>query len=223
MSFIRVLAVALLPCAALVACESHNTVAVGGSNGATVRLVNATSSKLDLLVNDQAVAGNGSLAFGASSSCTSVDLTNGTVGVRVTGFATNLPFVPALAVGGKYLLVAYPDAVGAIQLAVVPQTFTPTSTRTALAVFEGVPSTVTGNYDVHVTTPAAALATPTFRNLGFGFSTPFFDAAAGAWQVRLTDAGTVNVVIDAGSYTLAANTTYLLVIALPNPILATGC
>jgi hypothetical protein len=86
-----------------------------------------------------------------------------------------------------------------------------------------VPSTVTGNFDVYITTPAAPLATPTFRNLTFGFSTPFFDTAAGATRVRLTDAGTLDVVIDAGTFTLAANTTYLLAIVLPNPILATGC
>jgi hypothetical protein len=223
MSFRRVLAVALFPCAVLAACESHNTVAVGGSNGATVRLVNATGSSLDLVVNGVAATGNRALAFGVSSACTTVDVTSGSIAVRVTDSTTNLPFTPILAVGGTYLVLAYPNAAGAIQLSTVTQNFTPISVRSALAVFEGVPSTVTGNYDVYVTTPAAALTTPDFRNLTFGFGTPFFDRLPGATQVRLTDAGTQNVVIDAGSFTLAANKTYLLAIVLPTPFLATGC
>jgi hypothetical protein len=223
MSFRRVVAIALVPCAVLAACESHHTVGVGGSTGATVRLVNATGSRLDLLVNDQVATGNGGLAFGVSSTCTNVDIANGSIGVRVTGSTTNILFSPALAIGGRYLVLAYPDAVGAIQLSTVAQNLAPTSGRSALAVFEGVPSTVAGNYDVFITTPAAALATPTFRNLTFGFGTPFFDVPAAATQVRLTDAGTQNVVIDAGSRTLTANTTHLLAIVLPTPILATGC
>src|SRR3977135_1439835 len=84
MSLLRVLAVALLPCAALVACESHNTVAVAGGNGATVRLVNASSAKLDLVVNGLAATGDRALAFGVSSTCTVVDVTSGTVAIRIT-------------------------------------------------------------------------------------------------------------------------------------------
>jgi hypothetical protein len=223
MSLLRVLAVALLPCAALVACESHNTVAVAGGNGATVRLVNASSSKLDLVVNGFAATGDRALAFGVSSTCTVVDVTSGAVAIRITDSTTNFPFTPTFVVGGKYLLIAYPDANGVIQLSTVTQTLTPISIRSALAVFQGVPSTVTGNYDVYITTPAAPLTTPDFRNLSFGFGTPFFEVLSRATQVRLTDAGTQNIVIDAGSFTLAANTTYLLAIVLPTPFLATGC
>jgi hypothetical protein len=223
MSFRRVIAVALLPCAALAACESHDTVAFGGATGATVRLINASSSKLDLVVNGVAASGDRALAFGVSSACTIFDVTSGTVAVRVTDSTTTLPFTPTFAVGGKYLLIAYPNANGAIQLSTVTQDSALISIRSALAVFEGVPSTVTGNYDVYITTPAAPLTTPDFRNLTFGFATPFFDRPTGATQVRLTDAGTFNVVIDAGSFTLAANTTYLLAIVLPSPFLATGC
>jgi hypothetical protein len=215
--------VALLPCALLTACESHNTVAIAGGNGVTVRLVNATSSNVDLLVNDAAPSGNRAIPFGASSTCTTVDVTSSTVAVSASGTVTSLPTSPGLAAGGKYLLVAYLDASGNMQLATIAQTTTPIILRSSLVVFEGVPSTVTGNYDVYITTPAAALVTPTFRNLTFGFATPFFDVAAGATQVRLTNAGTQAVVIDAGSFTLAANTTYLLTIALPNSFLATGC
>ena len=224
MSFRRIVAIALLPCAVVAACESHNTVAVAGGNGATVRLVNATSSNVDLLVNNAAPSGNRAIPFGASSTCTTVDVTSSTVAISASsGTVTNLPTSPGLAAGGKYLLVAYLDASGNLQLATIAQNTTPIILRSSLAVFEGVPSTVTGNYDVYITTPAAALVTPTFRNLTFGFATPFFDVAAGATQVRLTNAGTQAVVIDAGSFTLAANTTYLLTIALPNSFLATGC
>src|SRR5205814_867385 len=84
MSLRRVFAVALLPCAVLAACESHPIVAVAGGNGATVRLVNASSAKLDLLVNGVAATGNRALAFGVSSACTVVDVTSGSVAVRVT-------------------------------------------------------------------------------------------------------------------------------------------
>jgi hypothetical protein len=225
MSLRRVLAVALLQCVVLAACETRNGIVVAGAggNGATVRLINATSSRLDLVVNGVAASGNRALPFGVSSSCTNVDVASGTVAVRVADSTTNLPFTPTLAAGGRYLVLAYPDAEGAIQLSTVTQDSNLVSIRSELAVFEGVPSTVTGNYDVYITAPAAALTTPDFRNLSFGFGTPFFDVPPRATQVRLTNAGTQNVVIDAGSFTLAANTVHLLAVVLPTPFLATGC
>ena len=51
----------------------------------------------------------------------------------------------------------------------------------------------------------------------------FIETAAGDMQVRLTDAGTTNVAADAGTRTLAAGQTYLLVIATPSSFLAPGC
>ena len=223
MSFRRVLAVALLTCAALAACESRPTVAFAGGNGAAVRLVNASSSHLDLLLNGVAPSGNRALAFGTSSTCTVVDVTSDSVAVRITDSTTTIPFTPTFAVGGRYLLIAYPNANGVIQLSTVTQDSNLVSLRSELAVFEGVPSTVTGNYDVYITAPAGALVTPTFRNLSFGFGTPFFDVAPRVTQVRLTNAGTQSVVIDAGTFALAANTVYLLAVVLPTPFLATGC
>ena len=224
MSLRPALAIALLTCAALAACESRlTTVAVAGGNGAMVRLVNASSSKLDLVVNGAVASGNRALPFGISSSCTIVDVTSDSVAVRVTDSTTTIPFTRSFAVGGKYLLIAYPNANGAVQTSTVTQDSNLVSLRSELAVFEGVPSTVTGNYDVYITPPAEALVTPTSRNLSFGFGTPFFDVLPRATQVRLTNAGTQSAVIDAGTFTLAANTVYLLAVVLPNPILATGC
>jgi hypothetical protein len=152
-----------------------------------------------------------------------VDVTSSTVAVRITDSTTTIPFTPTFVAGGKYLLIAYPNSNGVVQLSTVTQDSNLVSLRSELAVFEGVPSTVTGNYDVYITAPADALVTPTFRNLSFGFGTPFFDVLPRATQVRLTNAGTQLVVIDAGTFTLAANTVYLLAVVLPTPFLATGC
>jgi hypothetical protein len=223
MSLSRVIALAFVPVAALTACDYNPVIAGGAQIGATVRFVNATSRSLDVEVGGHVATGNASIPFGGSSACINADPLNPGIVVRATGTTTSLGFAPSLAGGGNYTAVAF-DNSGATQFALTSWGFKPTSGNSGLSVFDAIPPTgLTSSFDVYVTAPAAALGTPAFRNLTFGSATPFFETVAGATQVRLTVAGTQNVVVDAGSRTLAAGQSYLLVLATPSSVLATGC
>jgi hypothetical protein len=216
----RVFAFVLL--AGLVACESHDIIGVGGQNRATVRVVNATSAALDVVTNGIVSSGNGALAYGTSSTCISVDPTAPNLVLRPTGSTTPITgTLPTLATGGTYVVIAYPGLSSAATFATLSGTFTPTSGRSGLRVFDAVQTST--NYDVYVTAPGAALGTPVFTNLGFSFSTPFFETDAGVRQIRFTDVNTQNVAIDAGTQTLVANKNAMLVLALPTTFLVATC
>ncbi len=60
--------------------------------------------------------------------------------------------------------------------------------------------------DVHVTDGVAALATPTYSNVGFGTVTAYGARALGAANVRLTAAGTLTAVGAAAGFTMQAGT-----------------
>ncbi len=221
MSFLsRASAFALL--VAVAACETRGVVGVGGQTGATIRVVNATSSPIDVVTSGVVSAGNAALGYGASSTCFSVDPATPNLVVRVTGSTTPISgILPPLAAGSTYTLITYPGPVGAPTFVTLSGSFTPSVGRSGLRIFDAIQTST--NYDVYVTAPGAALGTPVFANLGYSFSTPFFETDAGARQVRFTNANTQNVVIDAGTQTLVANKNATLVLALPTTFLVASC
>jgi hypothetical protein len=223
MSLRRLTVIAILSFVVL-ACDTHDVTGVGGTGGGgtTVRVVNATPAALDVAAGGQVLPANSNLGYGARSTCLSVDAANPGMSIRPTGTSAGLAgFSANFAAGGSYLVIAYPGAFGATAFATLSGAFTPSSGRSGLRVFDALQSAT--NFDVYVTAPGAALVNPTVINLGYGFATPFIETAAGDTQVRLTDAGTTNVAADAGTRTLAAGQTYLLVVATPSSFLTPGC
>lgn len=206
---------ALLFAAALSACDTGVTsTGLAGGNAATVRVVNATATSLDVASSGSVAAGNANLAFGAPSTCTTTDATTPNLTVRNSGSATALAgFSPAFAAGSKYIVLAY-DANGVTQfITFATSTFTPGSGKGGLKVVDVAPGT--GNFDVYVTAPGAALGAVSATSLSSGGSTNFFSVDAGTQQVRLTNSGTQTVAFIAGSQSFTAGRNYVLVIAPP--------
>ncbi len=205
------------------------TVTDGTLTNAKIRLANATATPLNLLQNGTALTGASSIAFGASSSCSSVNAATPLLSVTQAGSTTALTgFAPALTAGNSFNFVAYPNAAGAVQFATLSNTYTPTAGQAGLRVFNATSSAA--GYDVFVTAAGAALGTATTSNTLAGASSSFVSVPAGASQVRVTGTGSTTVLLDAGAQTFTAGQNATLIIAppavgttVPRAFLVSGC
>jgi hypothetical protein len=196
---------------------------------ATVSLANATSSTLNLMENGVALTNGSALAFGASSSCTSVPAATPGLSVTQGSSTTGLTgFSPALTAGTSYTIIAYPVATSGTSFATLNNTFAPASGQAGLRVFNATSATTA--FDVYATAPGAALGTATAANVAAGASSSFVSVPAGATEIRLTNTGSASVLLDLGSLTLTAGKNLTLVIAppvagstAPRAFLVTGC
>jgi hypothetical protein len=211
----QVIALAMLSCLALAACDTGSGIlGVGGGRGATVRIVNASGVALDLTSNGQVVGGSGHVPAGAITSCLRIDPSLATVGLRRSGETSDIPgFAPVFAVGGVYTVIAFPGIAGAIATSTTSDIFTPATGLSGLRIFDAAPDL--GTLDVYVTLPGEPLSVPSSASVGFGGSTGFFDVNPGTSQVRFTIATTPVLVFDAGQITLAPGQNSTLVLAQP--------
>jgi hypothetical protein len=185
-----------------------------GLTNATVRLVNATGTALNLLQSGTALSGGSNIAFGASSACSSVNATTPALTVTQAGSSTALPgFAPTFTVGNSFTVVAFPNATGGVQFATLANAFTPTAGQAGLRVFNA--TTATTGYDMFLTAVGAILGTPTVSNVLAGAGSSFISVPVGASQIRLTSTGSTTVLLDVGSQTFTAGQTMTLVIAPP--------
>jgi hypothetical protein len=181
---------------------------------ANVRLANASASSLSLLKSGTALAGSSDLAFGASSSCSSVNAATPALTVVQSGSTTPLPgFAPVLAVGGSYTFVGYPAIGGGVQFVTLSNAFTPAAGQAGFRVFNGIAGGT--GLDVFVTASGASLTTATVSNVVGGANSAFVSVPAGASQVRLTATGLTTVLLDLGSQTFTAAQNATLIIAPP--------
>ena len=179
---------------------------------ANVRFANATSNALSMLQSGNALAGATGIAFGASSSCSSVSATTPALTVVQVGSTTPLTgFTPTFQAGNTYTVVAWPNATSVVQFTTLGTTYAPTTGQAGLQIFNATGAA----YDVHVTTTGAPLATPTFPNVAAGTASAFASVVSGSSQVRITAPGSTTVVLDAGAQTFAAGQRTTLVIAPP--------
>jgi hypothetical protein len=189
------------------------TVTDAATVNATIRLANATNTGLDVLQGTTVLSGASNIAFGASSSCSSVNAATPGLTVRQTGTTTALPgFTPTLAVGNRYTIIAYPNATG-VSFATLTNTFTPTAGQAGLRVFNA--SGGATGLDVFVTASGAPLTTATVSNAANGAATSFVSVPAGSQQIRVTGTGLTTVLLDMGSQSLTAGQNATLVIAPP--------
>jgi hypothetical protein len=189
------------------------TVTDAATVNATIRLANATNTGLDVLQGTTVLSGASNIAFGASSSCSSVNAATPGLTVRQTGTTAALPgFTPTLAVGNSYTIIAYPNGTG-VAFATLTNTFTPTAGQAGLRVFNATGG-ATG-LDVFVTASGAPLAAATIANALTGVASSFVSVPAGSQQIRVTTTGLTTVLLDLGSQTLSAGQNATLVIAPP--------
>ncbi len=205
------------------------TIVDAATTNASVRVVNVTGTSLSVLQGGIALSGGSNLAFGASSSCASVNAATPGLTIIQAGSTTPLPgFTPTLQVGNSYTLAAYPTATGGVQFVTLGNTYTAASGQAGLRVFNAT-SAATG-FDVFVTASGAALTTATVTNVLSGASSSFVSVPAGTSQVRLTTTAGTIVLLDLGAQTFTAGQNATLVIAPPatgsttlRAFLANGC
>jgi hypothetical protein len=179
---------------------------------ANVRFANATANPLSLLQGTNPLTGATNLAFGTSSSCSSVSAATPALSVIQVGSTTPLTgFAPTFTAGNAYTIVAWPTSAGAVQFTTLGTAFTPTTGQSGFQVFNATGTA----YDVFVTAPGAVLGTATAANVAAGTSSTFTNIAAGSSQVRITAPNSTTVVLDAGAQTFAAGARSTLVIAPP--------
>jgi hypothetical protein len=179
-----------------------------------VRFVNATSLTFYLLMNGIVPAGNGSLAFGGTTSCQSVTALAPNLAVRVTGTTNNLQtFAPVFSAGRSYLVVATTGSNNLPAFLTLEGTFTPQTGQAGLRIANTTASDV--RYDVYVTAPGGALASPIVTALASGFVTNFMNVPVGARQIRLTQSPSAIVALDVGTVNFTAGQTWTLVIGEP--------
>ena len=212
--------------AAAGACSSDSplpTLGFGGSNSgvdtvsnARIRLVNATSTNLDLATSGVVAAGNAAIRFGEVSSCTPTNAVRPDLSVRVAGTLVPIPgLANAYQSGVSYTVIAYAST-GITQFATIADLFAPVLGEAALRVFNA--SSPGTSYDVYVTVPGASLDStpPAFSNVRAGTFSDFGNASAGTpRQVRITFAGSKNVLLDVGNTALIEGQVITLVIVAP--------
>lgn len=237
----RMLAVTTLVAAlaAAGACSSDNNplpiLGVGGGTRnvdtvglARVRLVNATGFVFDLVSGGVVAAGNAAIGFGEMSSCTPTNALLPDLSVRLASTISPLPglaptyqtgllgLAPAYQSGVNYTVVAFLGSTVATLFATTPDLFLPVEGAAALRVFNA--SNLGTSYDVYVTIPGAPIdaTPPAFADVRPGTFSDFGNADAGvARQVRITFAGSKNVLLDVRNTALIAGTSVTLVMVPP--------
>ena len=212
--------------ATLAACSSDNVLGVGLAGGgagtdslsnARIRVVNATSTSLDVATAGTVTTGNGPLGFGAASTCISANASTPNIAVRIAGTTSTVPgFATAYQAGVSYTVIAYTGATGTTQFTTIADTYTPASGQTAFRVFNA--GSATSSYDVYVTASGASLAAtpPIFGAVTAGSNSGFIDVSTtGSQQVRVTAAGSKTVLLDLGNVAFVAGQSVTLVLAPP--------
>lgn len=190
------------------------TITNTATTNATVRLINATSGALNFLENGTAVTGGNAIAYGASSSCVSVPVSNPGLTVTQSGSTTALAgFTPTLTAGTSTSFIAYNNATAGVSFATLGNAFTPASGQSGLRVFNA--TTGTTGFDVFVTALNAVLGTATATNVLAGASSAFVSVPAGSQQIRIATTGGTTIALDLGAQTLTAGQNYTVVIAPP--------
>lgn len=186
---------ALASAAVLVACsdDDNDSTGPGNNDNTTVRFFNATGGglALDIAENGTVGTGNSNIAFGAASSCTSVNNANPQLSIRPTGSTTSLTgFTPSFAANKSYTVL-----VGGTQASPTFTTFddafTSPGTSAAVRIINATTAatTGTGNWDVYVN-PGTTLGTPNASAVGRNTASSYITVPAGqANTLRLTNAG----------------------------------
>jgi hypothetical protein len=204
----------LLLLTALVGCDTNGTLGGIGTTTADVRVLNASTTSIDLL-QDQAIGpGNADIGFGASSLCMTVDIISHGLSVRPAGARTAAVQLPSFAANERYLVLVTGTATSLVTSA-FRNSFTPAAGKGGVR-FINVSGGV-DSYDIYVTDPGAALVAPNATAIAPGTASSYFNVPTTAQQVRLitTATGSPAVAFDVGSVTVASGARAAVVLAPP--------
>ena len=198
---------------ALTGCDGSGSIALVGKTTADVRVVNASSTSIDLLENQAVDPGNSTIGFGASSVCMTVDPISHGLSIRPAGALTTATPLASFAANERYVVIATGSA-GSLQVTSFRNSFTIASGKAAVRLINAAGSSAS-NYDIYVTDPGAALSAASASNVAPGTASTYFNVPITAQQIRLTTNQSTVVAFDLGNVTLAAGDRAIVVLAAP--------
>jgi hypothetical protein len=177
----------------------------GGSNGAKLRVLNASPNEtgLTVLVDTKTVATN--LAYGTDTGYLSID--DGSRDVQIEGSGSaNILIDQTITANAKSqtTLLATNVASNISGVVLTDNNTAPASGSIGLRIVNAAPSL--GSVDVYIVAPGTDLAssTPVVRSLAFDAATPYQTLTAGSYEVVLTVPGSTFALVDTGAVTLSA-------------------
>src|SRR5258708_4930180 len=141
---------------ALPGCDSQGTVGLIAKTTADVRVLNASTTSIDLLQDQTIDPANSGIAFAAGSLCMTVDIVSHGLSVRPAGVRTTTIPLPSFAADERYVVTVSGTA-SSLQPVPFRNSFTPPAGKGGVR-FINV-SGGTNSYDIYVTDPGAALVT----------------------------------------------------------------
>jgi hypothetical protein len=158
---------------------------------------------LEVLITDERIADN--LGYGQSTTYQSVN--GGDRVLRVNsdfgGQNEELIAVEApLTAGAAYTVVVAGGDAGIVPIILTDDPSAPPAGQAKLRVMHAAPTA--DAVDIYLTAPGGDLtgATPTFSGVSFGGASSYATVPVGAYQVRVTTAGTQDVLVDSGALQL---------------------
>src|SRR4051812_35035982 len=195
--------------AMITGCDASGRVGSITKTTADVRVINASSTSIDVLQGQSVSPGNGAIAFGAGSQCVTVEPVSHGLSVRQTGSTAASSPLPTFAANGRYVVVVSGTGT-ALQLLSLRDEFTPATGQAAIRL---VNVTASSTFDIYVTDPGAALGTVKASAIGPGAASSYFAAVTTPQQIRLTPAASTAVAIDLGNFTFGAGVRAIVVVA----------
>jgi hypothetical protein len=194
------------------ACESHGTVGTIAKTTADVRVLNASTTSIDLLQDQSIDPGNADIVFATSSACMTVDIVSHGLSVRPAGVRTTTIPLPSFAADERYVVVVTGTA-SSLQPLSFRNSFTPATGQAGMR-FINVGGGTT-SYDIDVTAPGAALGTANASAIAAGTASSYFSVPTTAQQVRLINTISGGVAFDVGNVTVPAGGKAVVVLASP--------
>lgn len=191
----------------LVACNDSDN---DSTSSAYVRVLHASpdAPNVDVLVDGSQVLAN--VSYQQGSGYLKLDAGARDISLRVSGTETiALENTLTLASDGYYSVIAQ-DNVASLELEVLDDTSRVGNDSTDLTVVHA--STVAGNVDIYITADGADLpATASLENVPFDANDSLANVASGDYQVRLTAAGSTEVVYNSSTLAVASDVTAVAV------------
>jgi hypothetical protein len=186
---------------------------VGGSAGATVRLVNASVnvSALDLAIGGTVATGDDSVAFGSATGCRAVSPSS-PVAVRLAGSASDLPgFTSGLTSGQRATVVAAGPTDSLRFVTLYDDANLPAAGRARLRVLN---ASRNDDVEVRLVAPGSTSATTIAAGLDVDDVSSFVDLPAGSAFLDILSSGG-SVILDDAAVTLGAGESRTVVLGEP--------
>lgn len=202
----------MLLAATLCGCGSGGTVGIIARTTADVRVLNASTTSIDVLEDQSIAPANSDIVFAASSACMTVDIVSHGLSVRPAGVRTTTIPLPSFAADERYVVTVTGTA-SSLQPVSFRNSFTPATGQAGMR-FINVGGG-TNSYDIHVTAPGAALGAANASAIAAGTASSYFNVPITVQQVRLINTLSGGLAFDVGNVTVPSGGKAVVVLAPP--------